>query len=208
MAVNVTEAVAGSSVDRERTPEPEPWPVESLVHRLHRHGAASLWDPAAVFVPSVGLPTVPRPPSWAPSLDDLAHGASHEAVQAARTLLESDRSDRGWAEQIGPSLTAADAARLLGREVNEVRNDPELLVLHNRDGSEILPVFQFRGRDPVPGLSDVLECLRDGFAPLTIASWLTARHSELDEYRPIDALDLGRQPEVVSLARRFARHAG
>lgn len=143
----------------------------------------------------------------APALDDLARGASTEAVELARTVLEQDLADRAWSEQLGPALSQRDVARLLGRSEQAVSKDARLLRLRNRDGRPVYPVVQFRGRGTLPGVAEVLRLLDGVVEPLTSASWLTAPNRALGGWRPVDALRDGRIDEVLAVAGRFAARA-
>lgn len=143
----------------------------------------------------------------APALDDLARGASTEAVELARTVLEQDLADRAWNEQLGPALSQRDVARLLGRSEQAVSKDARLLRLRNRDGRPVYPVVQFRGRGTLPGVAEVLRLLDGVVEPLTSASWLTAPNRALGGARPVDALRDGRIDEVLAVAGRFAARA-
>lgn len=143
----------------------------------------------------------------APALDDLARGASTEAVELARTVLEQDLADRAWSEQLGPALSQRDVAWLLGRSEQAVSKDARLLRLRNRDGRPVYPVVQFRGRGTLPGVAEVLRLLDGVVEPLTSASWLTAPNRALGSARPVDVLRDGRIAEVLAVAGRFAARA-
>jgi hypothetical protein len=91
-----------------------------------------------------------------------------------------------WDNQLGPVLTTAGVARLLGgvsrQAVAERRRRRTLLALRTADGELVYPVFQFDRGDVLPGLADVVACFAG--APVddwTLAGWLTARHDELDD---------------------------
>lgn len=114
------------------------------------------------------------------------------------------RETNPWGELIGPALSEPDAARLLGRPVNEVAGDPGLLRLTNQDGQPVYPVIQFDGRRPLPGLADVLALLDGPLLPLTIASWLTSPKAALDGRTAVQALRDGDQQQVLGLARQTA----
>ena len=49
--------------------------------------------------------------------------------------------DAAWAGQIGPALSEVGVARLLGRSVDDVRGDPGLLRLPQREGGRVSPSF-------------------------------------------------------------------
>ncbi len=142
------------------------------------------------------------------TLAELSRRASPQAVELARTILEQDLADRAWGEQVGPALSQRDVARLLGKSEQAVSKDRRLLRVRNRDGRPVYPVFQFHGRAHKPGVAEVVAALAGVVEPLTVASWLTARNSQLDGHRPIDVIDGGQPERAVQLARRLARSAG
>jgi hypothetical protein len=139
------------------------------------------------------------------SLSSLAASASPAAVALAVTVLEQDVSDRQWAEQIGPALTQADVARLLGKSEQAVSKDRRLLRLEGRDGRLAYPIVQFDGRRQRPGVGEVVQRLAGVARPLTVASWLTAPNPSLGGRRPVDALAAGEVDEVLLVADRLAR---
>ena len=141
-------------------------------------------------------------------LGSLARRASPAAIALARTVLEQDVADAGWAEQIGPALTQQDVARLLGKSEQAVSKDSRLLRVRNRDGRPVYPVVQFDGRRQLPGVPDVVSVLQPAIEPLTVAAWLTAASPALTGRRPVDALRDGQSTEVLALAKRLASSAG
>jgi hypothetical protein len=113
-------------------------------------------------------------------------------------------ADAAWAAQLGPALTEADVARLLGRDAEEVARAPELLRLQQRKtGERVYPLFQFTPSGQVPGVADVVTVLSPTFFPLSIGSWLTSSNRQLAA-RPIDVLRAGGSDQVLSLARQLA----
>lgn len=133
--------------------------------------------------------------------------ATPEVQRLVRTLLEQDAADRAWAEQLGPSLTQADAARLLGKSEQATAKDGRLLRIKTRSGRVAYPVVQFEGRRTVEGIADVLRILAPVADPLMIAAWLTGTQPALENRRPVDALRAGELPAVLLLARRLAHSA-
>ena len=110
--------------------------------------------------------------------------------------------------QIGPALTARDAAQLLGVTRQAVAKRGDLVALRSRSGRLVYPVVQFAGRAPLPGLGDVVRTLREVVEPLMIASWLTGADLGLEGRRPVDALAVGEDDRVLQAARRFAAGMG
>jgi hypothetical protein len=119
-----------------------------------------------------------------------------------------DDADAAWTAQLGPALTEADVARLLGREPGDVAEAPELLRLLQREtGEPVYPVFQFDTDGQVPGVAEVVTALTPVLLPLSIASWLTGHNRELDGGRPIDVLRAGDADRVLGLARQLGADA-
>lgn len=133
--------------------------------------------------------------------------ASPEVRRLVDELLDQDRSDQAWAEQIGSALTQSSTARLLGKSEQAVSRDRRLLRVRTRSGRVVYPVVQFAGRAQLAGVGEIVVVLGEVLEPLTVASWLTAANDELDGRRPVDALADGDADAVVGLARRLARAA-
>lgn len=137
-------------------------------------------------------------------LAQLARDASEEAVALAVMVLEGDLANRAWADQVGPSLSQRDTARLLGRTEQSVSKDKRLLRVHRHDGRPVYPIVQFDGRHQVAGIADVVATLDGAVGELTVASWLTASNDALAGRRPIDVLAEGDIAAVMAAAVRFA----
>jgi hypothetical protein len=89
-------------------------------------------------------------------LSELAGTDSPASLALARTVLEQDLSDAGWAAQIGPALAQRDAARLLGISEQAVSRRRDLLRIRNRDGR---PVYHRAAvRRTGPDRRAVLDC--------------------------------------------------
>lgn len=137
-------------------------------------------------------------------LAELAKDASPEAVALATMVLEGDLANQAWVDQVGPSLTQRDTARLLDRSEQAVSKDPRLLRVHRRDGRPVYPVIQFDGRNLKPGVSDVIAALDGAVGELATAAWLTAANDGVGGRRPIEALADGDVDAVLTVARRVA----
>ena len=107
-------------------------------------------------------------------LAEMLTAASPAAQDHVARVLEQDLADRAWGRQIGPSLSQADVARLLGISAQAVSKSRALLRLRNRDGRPVYPVLQFDGRRPLAGVAEVVALLDGPLLPLSIASWLTS----------------------------------
>ncbi|MGI8876709.1 MAG: hypothetical protein ACR2KP_20770 [Egibacteraceae bacterium] len=141
------------------------------------------------------------------SVAELFESASPEARALVTTLLEQDVADRDWAAQVGPCLTQADAARLLGKSEQATAKDARLLRVKTRSGRVAYPVVQFEGRGVLPGIGAVLAIVAPVADALTILAWLTGTQRALGGRRPVDALRDGDADDVIALASRFARSA-
>jgi hypothetical protein len=90
----------------------------------------------------------------------------------------------------------------------DVARAPGLLRLRQREGHErVYPLFQFTAGGQVPGVAEVVTILSPAFVALTIASWLTSHHRQLDGARPIDVLRAGGTGRVLPLVRQLAADA-
>jgi hypothetical protein len=137
-------------------------------------------------------------------LAELAKDASPEAVALATMVLEGDLANQSWVEQVGPSLTQRDTAKLLDHSEQAVSKDNRLLRLYRQDGRPVYPVVQFDGRRQKPGVAEVVATLDGAVGNFAVASWLTAANEALGGRRPIDLLALGEIETVLSVARRLA----
>lgn len=134
--------------------------------------------------------------------------ASGPAQALALAVLEQDLADQQWATHLGPALSQADAARLLGVSVQAVSKNRGLLRIRNRDGRVVYPVLQFDGRRVLPGLAEVLALLDGPLLPLTVASWLMTAASSLADRTPVEALRDGELDAVRRLAQQTVTAAG
>lgn len=142
------------------------------------------------------------------SLSDMAKAASPEAVSLAEAILRQDIENRAWADQVGPCLTRAGAARLLGKSEQAVAQDHRLLAFRNGDGRVVYPLVQFDGPRPVEGLDRVVAVLAGaGDGDLTVLAWLTAPKPSFDGRSALDALRDGDLDAVLRLAHDWAGDA-
>ena len=84
---------------------------------------------------------------------------------------------------IETSLSAAQAAALLGVDVSRVRQRirARSLLGVEHEGEWRLPRFQFERKHVLPGLAEVLAVLSPDLNPLDMASWFLAPNIDLDE---------------------------
>lgn len=131
-------------------------------------------------------------------MDDLAAPAEPERRESA--------GNERWRRQVGPALSQADVARLLGKSVQQVQEDLDLLMLRQPgNATPVYPVFQFDGDRPLPGLAEVIRILSPALGPEGIAAWCTAVRTELDGRTPAQVLrQSGEAERVNALARQVA----
>ena len=114
------------------------------------------------------------------------------------------------------SLSAAQAAKLLGVDVSRIRQrlrDRSLFgVEHEHEGTWRLPRFQFERRLVIPGLARVLKALPEDLFPLDVVDWFVLADADLQlesdaaPLSPREWLVSGRPVDaVVALARDLTR---
>ncbi|MEI2638411.1 MAG: hypothetical protein V9F03_05370 [Microthrixaceae bacterium] len=139
------------------------------------------------------------------SVETLYEKASPKARAIVEEILTADADDQAWLEQLGPALTGATVARMLGVSPQAVSTNKGLLRLKMRSGRVGYPIFQFKGRSPIPGLGAIVRQLEPVVATeWTTASWLTTPNSELDGDTPVEALRLDKLDAAMRAAQRFA----
>lgn len=142
------------------------------------------------------------------SLTELAKVASPEAITLAEEILRNDIENRAWAAQVGPCLSRAAVARLLGKSEQAVAQDTRLLSFRNGDGRIAYPLVQFDGPRPVAGLDRVIAMLAAaGDDDLTVLAWLTAVKPAFNGRSPLEILRSGEIDPVLHLAREWADDA-
>ena len=118
-----------------------------------------------------------------------------------------------WAEHLGALYDTTAARSLLGRDGKPVSRSAVhkrkgLMALATGSGRVVYPAFQFRGRQLVRGLGQVLTELPESLVSRwTLASWLVTPERDLGDRRPIDVLfdqDPGGVEAVVRVARAWA----
>jgi hypothetical protein len=132
------------------------------------------------------------------------------ARQAADRVLDSSAT---WVEHLGAFYDTRGVRRLLARDESPISRQAVhkrrgLLSLTTGSGQAVYPAFQFSGRRPAPGLSEVLGLLPEELVSRwTVASWLVSPEAELDEQRPIDVLHDGGPEGAVAVRAVAARWA-
>jgi hypothetical protein len=132
--------------------------------------------------------------------------ATQSAREMVDEILAADADDQAWVDQLGPALSGASVARMLGVSPQAVSSNKGLLRLTMRSGRVGYPLFQFHGSRPVDGLAPIVRTLRPVVATeWTLASWLTSPNVELDGDTPIDVLRRRHRADAVTAAaKRFA----
>ena len=112
------------------------------------------------------------------------------------------------------SLSAAQAAKLLGVDVSRIRQrlrDRSLFGVEH-EGTWRLPRFQFERRLVIPGLARVLKALPEDLFPLDVVDWFVLADTDLQlegdaaPLNPREWLVSGRPVDaVVTLARDLTR---
>ena len=109
-------------------------------------------------------------------------GATESAIISGALSSTKGGSSR---RQVGPALSQADAARLLGTSVHAVQHDPDLLMVRQPGtGTPVYPVFQFDGHRTLAGLGELIRILSPVLGPEGIAGWCTAPRREFDGRTP------------------------
>ncbi|MHB8452780.1 MAG: hypothetical protein ACYDAQ_20350 [Mycobacteriales bacterium] len=110
-----------------------------------------------------------------------------------------------WDEQVGPFYDTSGLRIFLGVTKQAIADRVRrrtLLAVVRREGQVLYPAFQFRGREMVPGLNEVLAVFRevrvDGWV---VAAWLTTPAARLGWTTPVGWLSGdGAVPTDVGLA--------
>jgi hypothetical protein len=118
-------------------------------------------------------------------------GLSTEPWPAERPDDPLSQSIVDYMALVDTSLSAAEAARLLGVDVSRIRQRLRQRSLFGVDyeGEWRLPRFQFERNNPLPGLGEVLAALSAELNALEVAEWFLT---------PNPDLELDRQARVLS----------
>jgi hypothetical protein len=115
-----------------------------------------------------------------------------------------------WVEHLGGMYDTAAVRSLLGRDGEPVSRQAVhkrkgLMALATGSGRVVYPAFQFRGRQLVHGLGQVMSELPESLVSRwTLASWFVTPERDLGDRRPIDVL-FGQDPGGVEAVVRVAR---
>jgi hypothetical protein len=94
-------------------------------------------------------------------------------------IARAQAADREWNERIGPFLTRATVAALLGISRQAVAMRRDLLAIPTGDGWAY-PAWRFTGRRPPERVDEVFQALPTGREPLLVAAWLVTPTRALD----------------------------
>lgn len=140
---------------------------------------------------------------WDPVPDaDPMRAARERALARGRQQMATDLAAGGEA------LSAEDAARSLGRSVEEVRRLAEagaLLALPTESGP-VFPSIQFQDGDALAGLIETLAVFPDR-NPWARLNYLVNPDLRLEGRRPIDCLRCGEIDRVVAAARQVGEQS-
>jgi hypothetical protein len=162
----------------------------------------------------------------------IAAGAAHNDLTAAETAalravgafkddtpihVDNDpliKSQAQYLALLEESLSAAQAAKLLGVDVSRIRQRLRERSLFGveHEGTWRLPRFQFERRLVIPGLAQVLKALPEDLFPLDVVDWFVLADADLQlesdavSLSPREWLVSGRPVEaVVAVARDLTR---
>ncbi len=118
---------------------------------------------------------------------DLAHKKSNislanlsNSADVAQRLYDLWPRTSPWDSIVGPVYVTSQLETILEtsrQAINARVKRGTLLGLHTSDRRIVYPLFQFRGREVIAGLSDVLKLTKDKVDDWTLASWLVVPQS-------------------------------
>jgi hypothetical protein len=134
-------------------------------------------------------------------------GLPPEAARRAALLAVSEAV---WGEHIGPTLSSADVAVLLGgvsrQRVSELAREHRLIALRERSGRSRFPGMQFRDGEPLQPLVRAFWIVADApVDPWTAGSWCVSPHDGLENLSPAEWARQDHDAErLLLVARRDA----
>jgi hypothetical protein len=116
-------------------------------------------------------------------------GDAELSPEAARRAALLAVSEAVWGEHIGPTMSSADVAELLGgvtrQRVSELAREHRLIALRERSGRTQFPAMQFRDGEPLQPLVRAFWIVADApVDPWTAASWSVSPHDGLEDLSP------------------------
>ena len=137
------------------------------------------------------------------------HPPERDPVAVGREAALEAVAGAVWTDQIGPFYDSEGVRVLLGNVTKQAVNDRvrrhRLLALRTGSGRLVYPTFQFRRREVLPGLGDVLGILApDDTEAWYVASWFTTADPRLGQRSPVEALAAGELDAVRRAAREVA----
>jgi hypothetical protein len=129
---------------------------------------------------------------------------SEDAVRRAALLSVASMV---WEDELGPLLTSAEAARLIGgvtrQRVSELLGAHRLIGLRDQNGRLHFPAFQFQDGKPLPALVDAFWRVAEHVGDWTAASWCVSSDQDaLDGESPAQWVKSGRDPERLARVTR------
>jgi len=115
-------------------------------------------------------------------LDDGSIAGVGSPANFAQQLYDLWPHSSSWAKVIGPVYTTSQLAKILGvsrQAIGDRVKRNTILGLRTADHYFVYPLFQFQGREVVPGLSEILKLAKGAVDDWTLASWLVAKQPVL-----------------------------
>lgn len=134
-------------------------------------------------------------------LTDFSADSEHAVVNA---IADAVKTTNRINDRLGAFYTTDRVRKVLGgvsrQAVSQRVQGHRLLRVTTADGENLFPAVQFKGRDVVPGLQELLKVLLDsGVDGWTVIYWLTARIGQLGEATALDVLSSGDTDRIAEL---------
>ena len=129
--------------------------------------------------------------------DSALGRAERRGLEARRRLLRS--TDLQSVDQVAEELGIKPES-----VVRRIRRNALLAIPNGRE--QLVPAFQIREGEILPGLPECLQALQ-ALGPLTRLDWFMSPHPDLNEESPAEVLPRDRE-SVVALARRTGKQGG
>jgi hypothetical protein len=116
-------------------------------------------------------------------------GDEQLSLEAAHRAALLAVSEAVWGQHVGPTLSSADVAALLGgvtrQRVSELAREHRLIALREGSGRTQFPAMQFRDGEPLQPLVQAFWIVADApVDPWTAASWSVSSHDGLEDLSP------------------------
>jgi hypothetical protein len=134
-----------------------------------------------------------------------------DSADLAQQLYDLWPRSSPWDSIVGPVYNTSQLATILETSRQAISDRVKrgtLLGLRTADHRVVYPLFQFRGREVIAGLSDVLKLTKDKVDDWTLASWLMAPQSNnksvIEDLRE-RGMTIELLERTVSAAQRWSR---